>query len=123
MIQKELNYYFNTSNVTIQRKNNGATSRKNTISIHLMLLFNSFKNSLSEPPYLISIHLMLLFNLRLEWNNRRNDIISIHLMLLFNMYLKALNILLIHFNTSNVTIQPNDFKPSILQPIPLYPLY
>ena len=75
--------YFNTSNVTIQLVVQIVVVTFDTISIHLMLLFNQWWILELHTRRWISIHLMLLFN-RI---NRLN---------VFNSS---------DFNTSNVTIQ------------------
>ena len=75
------------------------------ISIHLMLLFNTFKTRLCKSYKIISIHLMLLFNDFIFCGCKFSDSISIHLMLLFNLPLLSAVLLYYHFNTSNVTIQ------------------
>ena len=54
--------YFNTSNVTIQRKSTAKILIYKLISIHLMLLFNNLYFQKKYRRKRISIHLMLLFN-------------------------------------------------------------
>ena len=75
---------FNTSNVTIQRSCFRPDHIYQTISIHLMLLFNGQPMHLPCSSYSISIHLMLLFNPCHFAIYLLLLVISIHLMLLFN---------------------------------------
>ena len=117
--------YFNTSNVTIQPKIFRYSPKFNSISIHLMLLFNHLPGNLPSchldfntsnvtiqlllkfiaSEFSISIHLMLLFNFLLCQFFFVFHCISIHLMLLFNPFSLTSLISLAYFNTSNVTIQ------------------
>ena len=97
--------YFNTSNVTIQRVLAYRCILWNFISIHLMLLFNSYTVLRTKAIFNISIHLMLLFNSETTIQTGLQKFISIHLMLLFNRSRELSGIQRQHFNTSNVTIQ------------------
>ena len=100
-------YDFNTSNVTIQLTSLKSNILLRYISIHLMLLFNDFKQCIDFAIKKISIHLMLLFNKAFLYRSLLMINISIHLMLLFNPFTFLILILSYHFNTSNVTIQLN----------------
>ena len=54
--------YFNTSYVVIKRIGSMSSSTGSGISIHLMLLLNTFKYLFIFIRFNISIHLMLLLN-------------------------------------------------------------
>ena len=102
-------FYFNTSNVTIQRDKKLVKVWENNISIHLMLLFNGLirnSGSLFLPDFNTS-------NVTIQpWRSGvglQPCHISIHLMLLFNCYKDYLSAPEDNFNTSNVTIQLSQF--------------
>ena len=105
IVLKHLILYFNTSNVTIQQNPSCYLWKGFIISIHLMLLFNKGYFNIWVLQCFISIHLMLLFNSCCPSDCRHAIQISIHLMLLFNELHNNLDLKLIYFNTSNVTIQ------------------
>ena len=103
-----LNFYFNTSNVTIQLVrwyylyNVGWHFNTSNVTIQPLVFCTTPKSSLdfntsnvtiqpfvlrcSQCPFLISIHLMLLFNPSSSYPSVSTVKISIHLMLLFNLY-------------------------------------
>ena len=60
-----------------------------TISKHLMLLFNRRVSSAQNNRVSISKHLMLLFNRRVSSAQNNRVSISKHLMLLFNLFVRV----------------------------------
>ena len=97
--------HFNTSNVTIQRNPQNCISEKKPHFNTSNVTIQRFNVNLCWSWDTISIHLMLLFNKIQYIMNCEKIIISIHLMLLFNLTKHLFRYTLIHFNTSNVTIQ------------------
>ena len=85
------------------------------VSIHLMLLFIKFGIILIFSLYMVSIHLMLLFITEAAETRQRRSNVSIHLMLLFIIVDCGLLMDMTGFNTSHVTLYPL----SLLQ---LYPI-
>ena len=59
-------------------------SLRNYVSIHPMLLFNSYPLSINFNVLAVSIHPMLLFNFRVVICSNPRTTVSIHPMLLFN---------------------------------------
>ena len=80
--------YFNTSNVTIQHHRQVYVMPQNTISIHLMLLFNRQRLLMNSLQWLY----FNTSNVTIQLKN------SLHISFLCS-----------YFNTSNVTIQRNIF--------------
>ena len=120
-----LSIYFNTSHVTVQHEKELNIQVKDRfqyiscycsteykylsissvrISIHLMLLFNSFAMFnlfLTFPFQYISCYC----STRKRGISKNGYHISIHLMLLFNLDLRLEIVAVLHFNTSHVTVQ------------------
>ena len=84
---------FNTSHVTLYRKENKKLMYGNTVSIHLMLLFINPQQNECSSCSKVSIHLMLLFITKTYTVTVTKEV-SIHLMLLFIMPLLAMESLL-----------------------------
>ena len=96
------------------------------VSIHLMLLFIKFGIILIFSLYMVSIHLMLLFITEAAETRQRRSNVSIHLMLLFIIVDCGLLMDMTGFNTSHVTLYLRTlfitFNASMFQYISCYSL-